>query len=371
MAIRAEAAVMPAVGDETIRVELGARAYDVVVGADLLDGLGARLRSLGFAGRCGLVTSDRVGALYRKPVERSLALAGFAPIVVEVPDGEQHKTLATLERVYDALLRAGIERRTPLIALGGGVIGDLGGFAAATLLRGLPVVQVPTTLLAQVDAAIGGKTAVNHVQGKNLIGTFHQPRVVLADIDVLATLPRRELLAGLAEVIKYGVIGDAGLFDEIERRLDAVLALDRELLTWIVATSARQKAVVVSRDERELTGIRATLNYGHTVGHAVEMLTDYRRFLHGEAVAIGMVAAARVSQALGTCDATVVSRIRDLLGRAGLPTALPADLDGGALALAMRGDKKSHGGKIRFVAVRQIGQVELMDLTAEEIAAHI
>jgi 3-dehydroquinate synthase len=354
-----------------IVVELGERTYPVVIGPGVLAQIGQRVAAMAVGPRCALLTSERVGALYRDAVVHSLRAAGLDPVVIEIPDGEEHKSLAWLALVYDRLLEAGIERGTPLVALGGGVIGDLGGFAAATLLRGLPVVQVPTTLLAQVDAAIGGKTAVNHVQGKNLIGTFHQPRVVLADIDVLATLPQRELLAGLAEVIKYGVIGDAGLFEAIERRLDAVLALDRKLLTWIVATAARQKAEVVSRDERELTGLRATLNYGHTVGHAVEMLTDYRRFLHGEAVAIGMVAAARVSHALGTCDAAVVTRIRDLLARAGLPTALPDDLDDAALALAMRGDKKSHGGKIRFVAVRRIGQVELTDLTAEEIAAHV
>jgi 3-dehydroquinate synthase len=354
-----------------IMVELGDRSYPVVVGSGVLAQVGERVATLALGGRCALLTSERVGAFYRAPVVNALRTAGVDPTVVEIPDGEEHKSLAWLALVYDRLLEAGIERTTPLVALGGGVIGDLGGFAAATLLRGLPVVQVPTTLLAQVDAAIGGKTAVNHAQGKNLIGTFHQPRVVLADVDVLATLPRRELLSGLAEVIKYGIIGDAGLFDTVDRRLDAVLGLDRELLTWIVTTSARQKADVVSRDERELTGLRATLNYGHTIGHAVEMLTDYRRFLHGEAVAIGMVAAARVSQALGSCDAAVVTRIHDLLARAGLPTAIPDDLDRTALALAMRGDKKSRGGKICFVAVQKIGHVHLVDLTGEEIAAHL
>jgi len=365
--MRAEAAVMPAVGDETIRVELGARAYDVVVGADLLDGLGARLRSLGFAGRCGLVTSDRVGALYRKPVERSLALAGFAPIVVEVPDGEQHKTLATLERVYDALLRAGIERRTPLIALGGGVIGDLTGFAAATLLRGLPVVQVPTTLLAQVDAAIGGKTAVDHAVGKNLVGAFHQPRLVLADVAVLGTLPRRELLAGLAEVVKYGVIGDAALFERIAQDPTALLTLDPAALVPVVAACARQKAAVVAADEHEERGERAVLNFGHTIGHALEAATDYGRFLHGEAVAVGMVAAARVSYALDLCAAATAERIRALLERLGLPTTLPSDVSPAALGTAMRADKKSTGGRIRFVAVEDIGRTRFVPLTAQDI----
>jgi 3-dehydroquinate synthase len=354
-----------------VMVELGDRSYPVVIGSGLLASVGERLATLGHVGRCALLTSERVGAFYREPVVGALRAAGFDPVVVEIPDGEEHKTLAWLALVYDRFLEAAIERGTPLVALGGGVIGDLGGFAGATLLRGLPVVHLPTTLLAQVDAAIGGKTAVNHAQGKNLIGVFHQPRCVLADVDVLATLPRRELLAGLAEVVKYGVIGDAGLFDAVERQLDALLSLDRELLTWVVATSVRQKAEVVSRDERELTGLRATLNFGHTVGHAVEMLTDYRRFLHGEAVAIGMVAAARVSQALGECDGSGVARIRGLLSRAGLPTELPPDLDRAALALAMRGDKKSRGGRIRFVALQAIGRVTLVDLTGEEIAARL
>ena len=354
-----------------VMVELGDRSYPVVIGSGVLASVGERLAALGHAGRCAVLTSERVGALYREAVVAALVAAGFAPVVVEIPDGEEHKSLAWLALLYDRFLEAGIERGTPLVALGGGVIGDLGGFAGATLLRGLPVVQVPTTLLAQVDAAIGGKTAVNHAQGKNLIGVFHQPRCVLADVDVLSTLPRRELLAGLSEVIKYGIIGDASLFEAVERQLDALLDLDRELLTWVIATSVRQKADVVSRDERELTGLRATLNYGHTVGHAVEMLTDYRRFLHGEAVAIGMVAAARVSHALGECDAKTVERIRTLLARGGLPTDLPADLDRAALALAMRGDKKTRAGRIRFVALQAIGRVKLVELTGEDIAAHL
>jgi 3-dehydroquinate synthase len=235
MATWAEAARTPVMSEETVHVELGARSYDVVVGVDVLDSLGARLKALGFEGRCGLVTSDRIGALYRARVERSLALAGFTTVVVEIPDGEEHKTLATLGRVFDALLGAGIERRTPLVALGGGVVGDMTGFAAATLLRGLPVVQVPTTLLAQVDAAIGGKTAVDHRVGKNLIGAFHQPRLVLADVGVLGTLPRRELVAGLAEVVKYGVIGDAALFATLERDPAAVLTVDPTAFVAVVA----------------------------------------------------------------------------------------------------------------------------------------
>jgi 3-dehydroquinate synthase len=354
-----------------VMVDLGDRSYPILVGSGILSSVGPRLAALGYAGRCGLLTSERVGALYRAPVLDSLRAAGFDPLVIEVDDGEEHKSLATLSTTWDRLLGSGIERGTPLVALGGGVIGDLGGFAAATLLRGLPVVQLPTTLLAQVDAAIGGKTGINHPRGKNLIGAFHQPRFVIADVDTLATLPRRELVAGLAEVIKYGVIGDADLFADIERRLEDLLRLDRDLLVRVVATSCRQKAAVVSGDEREVTGLRATLNFGHTVGHAIEAVTNYRRFLHGEAVAIGMVAAASVSRALGICDGDAVARIRAVTGRTGLPTEVPGDLDRGALAEAMRADKKSQRGTIRFVALETIGRVRLMELTGAEIARHL
>jgi 3-dehydroquinate synthase len=358
---------MPGVHDETVRVELGTRGYDVVVGSGLLDEVGARLRTLGFAGRAGVVTSDRVAPLYLARVERALRGAGIEPAVVVVPDGEAHKTLATLGTIYDALLRGGVDRGTPIVALGGGVVGDLTGFAAATLLRGVPVVQVPTTLLAQVDAAIGGKTAVDHPVGKNLIGAFHQPRLVLADVDTLATLPQRELLAGLAEVVKYGVIGDAALFARIEDDPQSVVTLEPETLVSLVAACARQKAAVVAADEREERGERAVLNFGHTVGHAVETAAGYGRFLHGEAVAIGMVAAARVSHALDIADAATPERIRQVLERLGLPTVVPADVPAAALVAAMRADKKVAGGKIRFVAVERVGRVRLVPLTAEDI----
>ncbi len=371
MATGAEAADVPLVNDETVRVELGARSYDIVVGMDVLDTLGSRLSALGFAGRCGVVTSNRVGALYRARVERSLTLAGFRPMVVEIPDGEEHKTFATLERVLDAFLRAGVERRTPLVALGGGVVGDLTGFAAATLLRGVPVVQLPTTLLAQVDAAIGGKTAVDHPVGKNLLGAFHQPSLVLADVGVLATLPRRELLAGLAEVVKYGVIGDAALFERLEADPARVLTVDPTTFVPVVAACARQKAAVVAADEREERGERAMLNFGHTVGHALETVTGYGRYLHGEAVAIGMVAAARVSQALGACDAATVGRIRALLVRLGLPVDLPADVRPRDLEAAMRADKKSAGGQIRFVVVEGVGRVKIVALAAQQIVERL
>jgi 3-dehydroquinate synthase len=368
---RAEAARMPIVSVEEVVVDLGPHAYTVVVGADVLGDLGGRLAALGFHGRCAVVTSERVGALYRAPLEASLRLAGFEPVVVVIPDGEEHKNLATLSRVYDALLTAGVERRTPIVALGGGVVGDVTGFAAATLLRGMPVVQVPTTLLAQVDAAIGGKTAVDHPAGKNLIGAFHQPRLVLADVLLLGTLPRRELVAGIAEVVKYGVIGDASLFERLERDPDAVLTREPETLVAMVASCARQKAAVVVADEHEERGERAVLNFGHTVGHAVESATAFGRYLHGEAVAIGMVAAARVSQAVGVGDAATTERIRRVLGRFGLPVDLPTDVAPANIAAALRTDKKSAHGRIRFVAVERIGRTRFVDLTAQEIVNHL
>jgi len=353
---------------EEVRVELGPRSYPVVVAAGVLAETGPRLAAAGFGGRCALVTSERVGALYREPVLDSLRAAGFAPAVVEIPDGEEHKNLAWLAVLYDRLLDAGLERCSPLVALGGGVVTDLAGFAAATLLRGLPSVLLPTTLLGQIDAAIGGKTGVNHVLGKNLIGAFHQPRLVLADVDTLATLPRREVLAGLAEVIKTAAIGDAALFAELEERLERVVGLEREVVIPVVAACVRYKARVVAEDEQEGRGV---LNFGHTVGHALEALTGYKELLHGEAVAIGMVAAARVSVALGRCRAEVTRRLIALLKRAGLPTDIPSGLTPAALALAMRSDKKSTGGRIRFVCLEEIGRTAFVELSAEEIVNHL
>jgi 3-dehydroquinate synthase len=356
---------------EEVRVELGSRAYSIVIGPGLLGDVGARLAAAGFRGRCGVLTSERVAGLYRHALEGALRSAGFEPTVIEIPDGEEHKNLAWLAVIYDRLLEAGLERRSPIVGLGGGVVTDLAGFAAGTVLRGVPCVLVPTTLLGQVDAAIGGKTAVNHARGKNLIGVFHQPRLVVADVDLLATLPRRELLAGVAEVIKYGAIGEPALFARLEERFDDVLKQRSETMVAIVAACARHKAAVVADDEREERGGRAVLNFGHTVGHAIEALTEYREFLHGEAVAIGMVAAARVSHALGRCRAEAVERLVHLLKRAGLPTEIPAGLTPAALALAMQSDKKSTGGRIRFVCLEEIGRTAFVELTGQEIVNHL
>ena len=352
-----------------IRVALGARSYPILIGSDWLGGIGARVRDvLGpKPARAAVVSDSRVAPLYVPRVAASLRDAGFAVTEIQIPEGEQHKNLAWLALVYDRLIESQIERSSPVVAVGGGVVGDLAGFAAATVLRGVPLVQVPTTLLAQVDAAIGGKTAINHATGKNLIGAFHQPRLVAIDIHTLKSLPRREYVAGLAEVVKYAAILDAALFDRLEASVETLLRLDPELLDTVVATCCRLKAMVVEADETE-GDFRAVLNFGHTIGHAVETLTEYRRFLHGEAVAIGMVCAARLSQARGTLMRGDAERIEALLKRLGLPVAVPGDLAAEQLALAIEADKKAAGGKIKFVCLDGLGKTRFDLLTATEIA---
>jgi 3-dehydroquinate synthase len=359
-----------AADDDVVRVDLGARSYAISVGARILGTLGERLRALDVGSRVALVTTTTVARLYGAEVRRGIEAAGFAVTTIEIPDGEEHKTLATLAGMYDRLIAARLDRRSTLVALGGGVVGDLGGFAAATFLRGIALVQVPTTLVAQVDASIGGKTAVNHPLGKNLIGAFYQPRMVLADVEVLRSLPRRELLAGLAEVIKYGASLDAELFDFVEAELPRVLALEAAAIARVVVACCRLKAAVVGADETE-GGYRAVLNFGHTVGHAVEALGGYRRHLHGEAVAIGLAYAARLSADRGYCDATSAARVVRLLERAGLPTAVPADIDATVLAARVAMDKKTREDAVRFVCLETIGRTRFEYLTGVEIARHL
>ena len=354
---------------ETVTVDLGERSYPICIGTGILPGLGERLKQLGVGRRVALLTNPVVAAFYRDAVVRSLESAGFEAAVIEVPDGEEHKNLAWLTFLYDRLLDARMERGSAIVALGGGVIGDLAGFTAATFLRGVPFVQVPTTLLAQVDSSVGGKTAVNHAAGKNLIGAFYQPRLVWADVRTLATLPRRELLSGMAEVIKYGASLSAELFELLERRIEDVVKLDEELLIEIVRLCCELKAMVVRKDERE-EDFRSVLNFGHTVGHAIEMLTEYREFLHGEAVAIGMAFACRLSSERGVCAPEKAERVVDLLARAGLPVAIPEDIDGRQIALAVGTDKKVSGGKVKFVCLEDIGRTRFEHLTGEEIARH-
>jgi len=353
---------------DLLTVELGDRAYPIVIGAEVLDDLGRRMAGHLRTGSAAVITNPTVGGLYLARVESALRTADFDVTTVEIPDGEEHKSLESLARIYDRLLAARLERSSPIVALGGGVIGDLAGFAAATLLRGVPFVQVPTTLLAQVDSSVGGKTGGNHPAGKNLIGAFYQPRLVLIDIATLKTLPRRQLLAGLAEVIKYGAILDADLFALLERELAHVLALDDTLVRHLVRRCCELKAMVVQRDEFE-ADYRSILNFGHTLGHAIEGLTAYQRYLHGEAVAIGMAVAARVSCLKGHCNRETAERITRLLERAGLPTGIPRECPEPQLAAAIAGDKKVASGKVKFVCIEEVGRTRFEYLGAPELAA--
>jgi 3-dehydroquinate synthase len=353
-----------------IQVSLGSRSYPIVIGSAWLDRVGARIRlAVGAkATRAAVVSDSRVGPLYVPRVAASLRDAGFTVAEIQIPEGEQHKNLAWLALLYDRLISARIDRGCPVVAVGGGVIGDLAGFAAATILRGVPFIQVPTTLLAQVDASVGGKTGINHAAGKNLIGAFHQPRLVAIDLATLKTLPRREYLSGLAEVVKYGAILDAALFARLEANVDGLLRLDPDLLIDVVTTSCRLKALVVEQDETE-GDHRAILNFGHTVGHAIETLTEYRRLLHGEAVAIGMICAARVSRARGILADEPARRLGRLLEALGLPTQVPKDLTAAQVALTIEADKKAAGGKIKFVALEDVGRTRFESMLATEIAA--
>jgi 3-dehydroquinate synthase len=351
---------------ETVTVDLGERSYPICIGTGILPGLGERLKQLGVGRRVALLTNPVVAAFYRDAVVRSLESAGFEAAVIEVPDGEEHKNLAWLTFLYDRLLDARMERGSAIVALGGGVIGDLAGFTAATFLRGVPFVQVPTTLLAQVDSSVGGKTAVNHDDGKNLIGAFYQPKLVLIDIAVLRSLPRRELIAGLAEVIKYGIIEDAALFSMLEQSIDKIIGLNQEMLTRIIAASCSIKARVVEADERE-DDYRAVLNFGHTIGHALEAATGYRKFLHGEAVGVGMVKAAALSVNQRFCDAASLKRVMALIQKAGLPVEIPPEVAPQSLIQAMEIDKKVAGGKIKFIMCEGIGKTRFHWLAPDEI----
>jgi 3-dehydroquinate synthase len=347
----------------TLRVELSANPYPVVIGEGSLGQLGEQILRQGIkAGtRVLVVTNPVVNDHYGAAALASLAAAGLEASLLVVEAGEEQKTPATVALIHDAAFERRLERRSLIVALGGGVVGDMAGFAAATWLRGIPVVQVPTTLLAMVDAAIGGKTGVNHPGGKNLIGAFHQPRLVLIDPATLATLPEREFRAGMAEVIKYGVIGDATLFSELEAATDlfSCKGVGRVLLQRLLERSAAAKARVVAADERE-GGLRAILNYGHTLGHVVETLTGYGTWLHGEAVAIGMVAAGELALARGLWQAADQMRQRDLIARAGLPVELPS-LDPEAALRTLQSDKKVRDGKVRFVLPTAIGHVVIRD----------
>ena len=336
----------------TIEIALGERSYPIVVGPALLGaGVAAALLPAGTAAL--IVSNSTVAPLYGERLAAWLAPRYARVHQVVLPDGEAHKDWQTLNLIFDALLGQGCDRKVVLYALGGGVVGDMTGFAAACYMRGVPFVQVPTTLLAQVDSSVGGKTAINHPLGKNMVGAFHQPRLVLCDLDLLASLPARELAAGLAEVIKYGPIADMEFFAWLEAGMDALLARESQALAHVVARSCAIKAAVVGADERE-SGLRAILNFGHTFGHAIEAGMGYGAWLHGEAVAVGMVMAAELSRRLGLVEPAFVRRLERLIERAGLPTRGPrldARDNAGRYLELMRVDKKAEGGEIRFVLI--------------------
>ncbi len=356
---------MPAQSPLTsLTVNLADRSYPIHIGPGLL-ARGELIAQHLPQRKAVIVTNTVVAPLYLQALQASLAQQQVAVQSIVLPDGEAHKDWRTLNEVFDALLTHRAERKTTLIALGGGVIGDLTGFAAAVFQRGAPFIQVPTTLLAQVDSSVGGKTAINHPLGKNMIGAFYQPRVVIADTDTLKTLPDRELSAGIAEVVKYGLIGDARFFAWLEVNMDRLVTRDPSALTHAIEVACRNKAVVVASDERE-EGVRAMLNFGHTFGHAIESGLGYGKWLHGEAVAAGMVIAARVSQKMGLVDADGVARTIALLRRARLPVQGPTLGIDRYLEL-MGHDKKVEGGKIRFILLRSIGDAFISDAVPRDV----
>jgi len=342
----------------TVNVSLGSRSYPIFIGGKILAGLGTHCAELQLGRRCVIISDDNVAPRYAAKAAASLRKAGFESWLITVPAGEKSKNLRMFQTCCDRLAGHRLERASFIVALGGGVVGDLAGFVASAYLRGIDFVQVPTTLLAQVDSSVGGKVGVNLAAGKNLVGAFHQPRLVLCDLAALRTLPPREFRAGLAEVIKYGIIYDDALFARLERDLPKLLRRDGEVLTAVVARCCEIKAEVVGQDETE-TGVRAILNFGHTIGHAIEAISGYGKYLHGEAISIGQVAAAKLSVRAAGLPVEEAERIEKLFVRAGLPTAIKLSARRQtALIEAMRLDKKVSDGQIRFVLARRIGHVE-------------
>ncbi|PSO53633.1 MAG: 3-dehydroquinate synthase [Cyanobacteria bacterium QH_8_48_120] len=356
----------------TIELNLAHDSYEIAIAPGSLNHLGESLGAINLGKKILLVSNPQIFAHYGEQVIASLQSSGFEVSSEIIPAGERHKTLESVQKLYDSALENHLERSSTLVTLGGGVIGDMAGFAAATWLRGINVVQVPTSLLAMVDAAIGGKTGVNHPRGKNLIGAFHQPRLVLIDPQVLKTLPAREFRAGMAEVIKYGVIWDAELFLQLEEatRLDSLDYISEELLQTILTHSCQAKADIVSKDEKE-AGLRAILNHGHTIGHAIESLTGYSLVNHGEAVAIGMVAAGEIAAEMQMWDAADAQRQNSLLEKAGLPTQVPSMLEIEAILDALKSDKKVKAGKVRFVLPTRVGAATVTDQVTPELIQQV
>jgi len=354
----------------TLNVDLGERSYPIAIGPGLLDDAALLARHIG-GNKVAIVTNTTVAPLYLDKVAGHLRALGRDVVEIVLPDGEEHKNWQSLNLVYDALLQNKCDRKTTLVALGGGVIGDLTGFAASSYMRGVPFVQIPTTLLSQVDSSVGGKTGINHPLGKNMIGAFYQPRAVIADTATLDTLPPRELSAGLAEVIKHGAILDAAFFDWIEANVEALLAREPQALAHAIARSCEIKSEVVRKDERE-GGLRAVLNFGHTFGHAIENGLGYGEWLHGEAVGCGMVMAADMSARLGLIEPAAVERVRALVRAAGLPAVAP-DLGEARWIELMEVDKKNEGGEIRFILLKPLGSPSIttapLDILRSTLAA--
>ena len=349
-----------------VPVSIPGQTCRVLVGSGLLARAGALARDCGLQGTCAVITDENVRRFHSAAVMKSLKAAGHHAVLLTVPAGETSKSLATAEDLCDGMIAAGLDRSSFVVALGGGVVGDLAGFVAAIYHRGIPFVQIPTTIVAQVDSSIGGKTGVNARAGKNLIGAFHQPRLVLADTDTLSTLPDREYREGFAEVIKHGVIRDAAMLEELDS------SAPRETVAPLVARNIAIKAAIVADDEREQTGTRALLNFGHTVAHAIENVAGYGRLLHGEAVSLGLVAALEISQRKAGLSPDDVQRVRDKLVAFALPLAIPSDLTTDALLEAARRDKKFAGGQIRFVVCPRLGEAFVAeDITEQDLRTAI
>ena len=351
-----------------ITVKLPQNSYDIAIAPGNISLLGAEMQRLKLGTKVLVISNPEIFDYYGDICVKSLSKAGFEVFTHLIPAGETHKHLGSIQQVYDTALTHHLERSSTFVALGGGVIGDMTGFAAATWLRGVNFVQVPTSLLAMVDASVGGKTGVNHPKGKNLIGAFYQPKLVLIDPNVLKTLPVREFSAGMAEVIKYGIIWDKDLFDKLSAadNLSSLETLEPQLLETIIARSCQAKADVVSQDEKE-SGLRAILNYGHTIGHAVESLTNYEQLVHGEAVGIGMVAAGKIALEMGLWDKETAQQQDELITKTGLPTVIPSQISIKDILETVKSDKKVKAGKVRFILPTEIGKVIITDQVTPEI----
>jgi len=337
-----------------VAVNLGERSYPIFIDSALLSSIGSSLKKIARGKKVAIVTNGKVFNLHGKGLFKSLKKSGFSVSLIKIPDGEKHKNLSTISSIYDQLVKANFDRSDSIIAFGGGVVGDMAGFASATYMRGIDYIQIPTTLLAQVDSSVGGKTGVDHSGGKNLIGSFYQPKMVLADLSTLETLSKREMRCGMAEVIKYGIIRKERVFSFLERSLADIKAGDVSTLEKIVKTSCMAKADVVAEDERE-SGVRAILNYGHTFAHGIETALGFKKLKHGEAVAIGMVHSARLSAILGFTDEKPLKRIVAILKGVGLPTLLPSSLSSSDVIEGMKHDKKVIAGKTRLILIDKIG----------------